>query len=75
MVTVFGPPSCMYCAMVGPPETCNVDDLYQANCMYEQKHVASIVLVLVLVGTVDGCGYNGQQKDAICDVCGLYQTF
>ena len=23
--------------------------------------------VLVPVGTVDGCGYNGQQEDAICD--------
>ena len=28
----------------------------------------------VLVGKVDGCGYNGQQKDTICDVRGRCQT-
>ena len=28
----------------------------------------------VLVGMVDGCGYEGEQKDAICDVHGLCQT-
>ena len=38
-----------------------------------RKHVAcsaSVVLMLiVLVGMIDGRGYDGQQKDAICDVC------
>ena len=29
---------------------------------------------LVLMGTVNGCGYDGQQKDAICDVRGPCQT-
>ena len=28
----------------------------------------------MLVGTVDGCGYDGQQNDTICDVCGPCQT-
>ena len=36
-----------------------------------RKHIAS--LVLVLVGTVDGRGYDGQPKDAICDVRGQCQ--
>ena len=27
--------------------------------------------VLVQVDTVDGCGYDGQQEDTICDVRGL----
>ena len=25
------------------------------------------------MGKVDGCGYDSQQKDAICDACGLYR--
>ena len=32
------------------------------------------VLVLVLVGMVDGCGYNGQQKDTIRNIRGPCQT-
>ena len=34
-----------------------------------RKHMACSVLVQV--GTVDGCGYDGQQEDAICDIRGL----
>ena len=31
-------------------------------------------MLIVLVSTVDGCGYDGQQKDAIYDVRGQCQT-
>ena len=33
-----------------------------------RKHMACSVLVQV--GAVNGCGYDGQQEDAICDICG-----
>ena len=36
-----------------------------------KKHMACNVLVQV--GMVDGRGYDGQQEDAICEVCGLWQ--
>ena len=37
-----------------------------------RKHMACSVAVSVLVqvGTVDGCGYDGQQEDVIYDVHG-----
>ena len=34
-----------------------------------RKHNDYIAAVLVLMGKVDGRGYDGQQKDTICDVC------
>ena len=36
-----------------------------SSCAHEQK---------VPVGMVDGCGYDGQQNNAICDVCEPCQT-
>ena len=42
--------------------------IYQASCAHEQdEHWPA-------VGTVDGCGHDGQQTDAICDTHGPYQT-
>ena len=54
----------------------NVDDLYQTSCAHEQ---GTWPAVLMLVGTINGRGYDGQQNDVICDVCGpcqmIWSTF
>ena len=45
----------------------NVDNLYQASCEHKQKVNVNSASVH---GEVNGCGYDGQQKDAISDVRG-----
>ena len=36
-----------------------------------RKYIARSALVQV--GMVNGRGYDGQQEDAICDICGTWQ--
>ena len=42
-------------------------------CM-STKHVSLHAFMHSAVGMVDGCGYDGQQKWAICDTCRVYHS-